>query len=150
MNLAAILLIIQTFLRRCSVVGYFPTYRGDRVAFKFKVKHYKNSPISYIILRSLTSLAMLDSEPRPFETSANTRRSTKESHLGRLVSSYWSQSNIKRNYYYYYHHHHHHHNHNHHHLSGSAAQRGLWPPRFMRFLDHTQRRVTVGMTPLDK
>jgi hypothetical protein len=31
---------------------------------------------------------------------------------------------------------------------GSAAQRGLWPPRFTRFLDHTQRRATVGRTPL--
>jgi hypothetical protein len=35
-------------------------------------------------------------------------------------------------------------------LSGSAAQRGLWPPRFTRFLDHTQRHGTVGRTPLDK
>jgi hypothetical protein len=34
--------------------------------------------------------------------------------------------------------------------SGSAAQRGLWPPRFTWFLDHTQRRVTVGRTPLDE
>jgi hypothetical protein len=46
-------------------------------------------------------------------------------------------------YYYYYYHHHHHH---------------LWlcsPARAMassstRFLDHTQRRATVGMTPLDE
>jgi hypothetical protein len=35
-------------------------------------------------------------------------------------------------------------------LSGCAAQRGLWPPRIMRFLDHTQRRATVGRTPLDE
>jgi hypothetical protein len=32
---------------------------------------------------------------------------------------------------------------------GSAAQRGLWPPRTTRFLDHT-RNVTVGRTPLDE
>jgi hypothetical protein len=31
---------------------------------------------------------------------------------------------------------------------GSAAQRGLWPPRFPGFLDHTQRRDTVGRTRL--
>jgi hypothetical protein len=35
-------------------------------------------------------------------------------------------------------------------FSGFAAQRGLWPPRFTRFLDHTQRRATVGRTPLDE
>jgi hypothetical protein len=35
-------------------------------------------------------------------------------------------------------------------LGSSAAQRGLWPPRFMKFLDHTQRRATVIRTPLDK
>jgi hypothetical protein len=35
-------------------------------------------------------------------------------------------------------------------FSGSAAQRGLWPPRFTRFLDHTQRRATVGRTALDE
>jgi hypothetical protein len=34
--------------------------------------------------------------------------------------------------------------------SGSAAQRGLWPPRPTRFLDHTQRGATVGRTPLDE
>jgi hypothetical protein len=34
-------------------------------------------------------------------------------------------------------------------LSGSATQRGLWPPRHTRFLDHT-RRVTVGRTPLER
>jgi hypothetical protein len=34
--------------------------------------------------------------------------------------------------------------------SDSAARRGLWPPRFMRFLDHTQRRATVGRTSLDE
>jgi hypothetical protein len=27
---------------------------------------------------------------------------------------------------------------------------GLWPPRHKRFLDHTQRRATVGRTPLDE
>jgi hypothetical protein len=31
-------------------------------------------------------------------------------------------------------------------FSGFAAQRGLWPPRITRFLDHTQRRATVGRT----
>jgi hypothetical protein len=35
-------------------------------------------------------------------------------------------------------------------FSGSAAQRGLWPPPFTRLLDHTQRRATVGRTPLDE
>jgi hypothetical protein len=35
-------------------------------------------------------------------------------------------------------------------FSGSAAQRGLWPPRTTRFRDYTQRRATVGRTPLDK
>jgi hypothetical protein len=35
-------------------------------------------------------------------------------------------------------------------LSRSAAQRGLWPPCFMRFLDNTQRRATVGRTLLDE
>jgi hypothetical protein len=35
-------------------------------------------------------------------------------------------------------------------FSGSAAQRGLWFPRFTRLLDHTQRRSTVGRTPLDE
>jgi hypothetical protein len=35
-------------------------------------------------------------------------------------------------------------------FSGSAAQRGLWPPRITRFLVHTQRRATVGRTPLDE
>jgi hypothetical protein len=34
--------------------------------------------------------------------------------------------------------------------SGAAAQLGLWPPRITRFLDHTQRRATVGRTPLDE
>jgi hypothetical protein len=34
-------------------------------------------------------------------------------------------------------------------FSGSAAQRGLWPPRSRGFVI-TQRRVTVGRTPLDK
>jgi hypothetical protein len=34
-------------------------------------------------------------------------------------------------------------------ISGSAAQRGLWPPRHTGFLDHT-RRAKVGRTPLDK
>jgi hypothetical protein len=35
-------------------------------------------------------------------------------------------------------------------FSGSVAQRGLWPPRTTRFLDHTQRRTTVGRNPLDE
>jgi hypothetical protein len=35
-------------------------------------------------------------------------------------------------------------------FSGSAAQRGLWLCSFTRFLDHTQRRATVGRTPLDE
>jgi hypothetical protein len=34
-------------------------------------------------------------------------------------------------------------------FSGSAAQRGLWPPRNTMFLDHT-RRATVCRTPLDE
>ena len=33
---------------------------------------------------------------------------------------------------------------------GAATQRGSWPPRSLRFLDHTQRRTTVGRTPLDE
>jgi hypothetical protein len=33
--------------------------------------------------------------------------------------------------------------------SGSAAQHGLWPPRLRGFVI-TQRRVTVGRTPLDE
>jgi len=33
---------------------------------------------------------------------------------------------------------------------GAAAQRGPWPPHFLRFLDHTQRRTAVGRTPLDE
>jgi hypothetical protein len=33
-------------------------------------------------------------------------------------------------------------------ISGSAAQRELWPPRITRFLDHT-RHATFGRTPLD-
>jgi hypothetical protein len=32
-------------------------------------------------------------------------------------------------------------------LSGSSAQRGLWPPRSRGFLSHTMTR-TVGRTPL--
>ena len=32
---------------------------------------------------------------------------------------------------------------------GAATQRGSWP-HFLRFLDHIQRRTTVGRTPLDK
>jgi hypothetical protein len=35
-------------------------------------------------------------------------------------------------------------------ISGFAAQRGLWPPRITRFFEHTQRRATVGRTPLDE
>jgi hypothetical protein len=34
-------------------------------------------------------------------------------------------------------------------ISGSAAQRGLWPPRITRFLDHTQRRAKV-VAPLEE
>jgi hypothetical protein len=34
--------------------------------------------------------------------------------------------------------------------SRSAAQRGLWPTRITKFLDHTKRRARVGRTPLDK
>ena len=33
---------------------------------------------------------------------------------------------------------------------GAATQRGSWPPHFWGFLDHTQRRTTVGRTPLHK
>ena len=33
---------------------------------------------------------------------------------------------------------------------GAAAQRGPWPPQFLRFLDHTQRRITGGRTTLDE
>jgi hypothetical protein len=35
-------------------------------------------------------------------------------------------------------------------ISGSAAQHGVWPPRHVMFLDHTQRRVRFGRIPLDK
>jgi hypothetical protein len=35
-------------------------------------------------------------------------------------------------------------------FSGYAAQRGLWPTRHTRFLDHTQRRATVGGTPFGR
>jgi hypothetical protein len=34
-------------------------------------------------------------------------------------------------------------------VCGSAAQRWLWR-RITMFLDHTQRRATVGRTPLDE
>jgi len=33
---------------------------------------------------------------------------------------------------------------------GAATQRGSWPPHSWNFLDHTQRRTTVGRTPLDE
>ena len=33
---------------------------------------------------------------------------------------------------------------------GAEAQRGPWPPHFLRFLDHTQRRIIFGRTPLDE
>jgi len=33
---------------------------------------------------------------------------------------------------------------------GAATQRGSWPPNLRGFLDHTQRRTTVGRTPLDE
>jgi hypothetical protein len=32
----------------------------------------------------------------------------------------------------------------------SATQRGSWPPHSWGFLDHIQRRTTVGRTPLDE
>jgi hypothetical protein len=35
-------------------------------------------------------------------------------------------------------------------ISGTAAQRGLWPPRHTKFLDHTQRRATVCRALLDE
>ena len=35
-------------------------------------------------------------------------------------------------------------------FSGAATQRGSWPPHSRGFLDHTQRRTTVGRTPLDE
>ena len=33
---------------------------------------------------------------------------------------------------------------------GAATQRGAWPPRSRGFLDYTQRRNSVGRTPLDE
>jgi len=33
---------------------------------------------------------------------------------------------------------------------GPAIQRGSWPPHSWGFLDHTQRRTTVGRSPLDE
>ena len=33
---------------------------------------------------------------------------------------------------------------------GAVTQRGSWPPHSRGFLDHTQRRTTVGRTPLDE
>ena len=33
---------------------------------------------------------------------------------------------------------------------GAATQRGSWPPHSWGFLGHTQRRTTVGRTPLDE
>jgi len=33
---------------------------------------------------------------------------------------------------------------------GTATQHGSWPPHSWGFLDHTQRRTTVGRTPLDE
>jgi hypothetical protein len=33
---------------------------------------------------------------------------------------------------------------------GAATQRRSWPPHSWGFLDHTQRRTTVGRTPLDE
>ena len=32
----------------------------------------------------------------------------------------------------------------------SVAQRGPWPPHFLRFLGHTKRHTTLGRTPLDE
>jgi hypothetical protein len=33
---------------------------------------------------------------------------------------------------------------------GAGTKRGSWPPHSRGFLDHTQRRTTVGRTPLDE
>jgi len=33
---------------------------------------------------------------------------------------------------------------------GAWTQRGSWPPHSWDFLDHTQRRTTVGRTPMDE
>ena len=33
---------------------------------------------------------------------------------------------------------------------GAATQRGSWPPHSWGFLDHTQRRTTIGRTPLNE
>ena len=33
---------------------------------------------------------------------------------------------------------------------GAATQRGSWPSHSWGFLDHTQRRIIVGSTPLDE
>jgi hypothetical protein len=33
---------------------------------------------------------------------------------------------------------------------GAATQHGSWPPHSWSFLDHTQRRTTVGRSPLDE
>ena len=33
---------------------------------------------------------------------------------------------------------------------GPIAPKGPWPPHSLGFLDHTQRRTTVGRTPLDE
>ena len=33
---------------------------------------------------------------------------------------------------------------------GAATQRGSWPPHTWGILDHTQRRTTVGRTPLEE
>jgi len=38
----------------------------------------------------------------------------------------------------------------HHFFYGAATQRGSWPPHSWGFLEHTQRRTTVGRTPLDE
>jgi hypothetical protein len=35
-------------------------------------------------------------------------------------------------------------------FSGSVTQRGLWPSRHTRLLDHTQRRARVSKTPLER
>ena len=35
-------------------------------------------------------------------------------------------------------------------IFGAATQRGPWPPLSWGFLDHTQRRTTVGKTPLNE
>ena len=77
-----------------SVFGYFSTFRGDHITFIFKVKQLHKSPMSRIIWRFWTSLGMLGSATRPFDTLATIHPLTKDSPLRRLVSSNWSQSKV--------------------------------------------------------